>query len=310
MKDFSYTKTPSLNTQIQKIEELRKNLLLLPLSPRSELEFQWKALIEHIHYALALTGIEINEEHITHILSPEGKKKLSEGEKHAVKYKEALDYLYHTWLVVPELVTSTDLLKLYFAAFEGKLKIPQEELDKTLQYIQINPENPVIQAALAQFLILNLYPFDKYNEAFSHLVFLLFLYKNGYDFRRMLAIEKLFFRDLALYKDTIAKLGRETNVTHWLEYVSQSIATELEKLIKTISVEKQSTSHSPLLELNERQKKILSLLSQPGLKMNNKKVQEIFNVSQITASRDLSKMVSIGLVIAIGAGRSTYYTKV
>lgn len=310
MKDFSYTKTPSLTSQIRQIEDLRKDLLLLPLSPRLELQFQWKAILHHIHYALALTGIEISEEHIIQIISPEGKKKLSENEKHAVKYKGALDYLYHNWLVVPEPVTSSDLVNLYFAAFDGKLKISMEELEKTLQYIQVNPDNPIIQASLAQFLILNLYPFDKHNESFSHLVFLLFLYKNGYDFRRMLALEKVFFQDLSFYKDNIARLGRETNVTNWLEYVSQSIQTELEILIKTVSAEKQTSTQPSSLELNERQKKILSLLNQPGLKINNKKVQEIFNVSQITASRDLSKMVSVGLVIAIGAGRSTYYTKV
>ncbi len=62
-------------------------------------------------------------------------------------------------------------------------------------------------------------------------------------------------------------------------------------------------------DLNERQKEIISLVDKPNSKISNKHVQKIFNVSQITASRDLAKLASLGLLFAISKGRSTFYTK-
>ncbi len=44
--------------------------------------------------------------------------------------------------------------------------------------------------------------------------------------------------------------------------------------------------------------------------ITNKKVQKLFKVSQITASRDLAKLASVGLLFTHGKGRSVYYTKV
>lgn len=311
MRDFSYTKSPALLTNLHEIDELRKQILLSPLSPKSELQLQWNALLDHIHYSLELNGISIPQDHILRLLSPEGTRKQNETERYVVKHKDAMDYLYHNWLVNDEPIKTDHILTLYRAAFEGKLNVQDLEIERTLQYIQVNPENAVIQASLAQFLILDLYPFSENNEAFSHLLFLMFLYKNSYDFRRLLVIEEFFFSDLIHYKDLLNKLSKQTNLTEWLEYVTRGMVMQLQKIVKIISSEKRtSVNYEPIFELNDRQKKILSLLNQPGLKINNKMIQKLYKVSQITASRDLSKLTSLGLVIAIGGGRSTYYTKV
>lgn len=311
MKNISYTKTPALNQELQKIEELRRDLILKPLSPREELRLQWLAMINYIHYLLGLSGNIILPEHINKLLSPEGKKQLTPKEKEVTQIKNTLDYLYHYWLVNPEPVTAKSLIDLYQSAFSGSLKISEKELNNTLRYIQINPESPIIQAALAQFMIFDLYPFSEQNEIFAHLVFLMFLYKAGYDFKRMVTLEEYFFHDMAHYKDLITKLKRQTNMTEWLEYVTISLVYQLGKVIKTIDTEKQSPSLLPdTFELNDRQKAILKYMEQPGTKINNTVVQKLHKVSQITASRDLAKLTSLGLLFPLGKGRSTYYTKV
>jgi len=61
--------------------------------------------------------------------------------------------------------------------------------------------------------------------------------------------------------------------------------------------------------LNDRQNKILERLENPNLKITNKDVQKMFGVSQITASRDLSKMANLGILLPHGKGRSVFYTK-
>lgn len=311
MKDFSYTKSTVLMSQLNDIENLKRQLILTPLAPKTELKLQWQALLTHIHYTLALNGSSISQEHVLQLLSPQGKKNLSEVEGYVVRYKTALDYLYHNWLVNEKVVTAQDIVALYTITFAGILRITEEDLDHTLQYIQVNSEHPFIQAALAQYLMLSLAPFSHANEEFSHVVFLLFLYKNAYDLRRMVVLEEYLFEDMIRYKDLLHKLSKETDLTEWLEYMTHAVSMQLKKVLKTIPSEKQNVgSYKSLIELNDRQKKILGLLRQPGTKMTNKMVQKLYRVSQVTASRDLSKLTSLGLLLAVGGGRSTYYTLV
>jgi len=311
MKNFSYTKTPELNLELAKIEDLRKDLLLRPISPKTELNLQWQSLVKFIHFSLAITGSIIPEDHIQKLLSPEGKKQMSTKEKEVIAYKKGLDHLYHNWLVNEEQVNAKSIVTLYQMVFAGSLKISESEINNALSYIQINPEHPFIQAALGQLIILDLYPFSQNNELFSHLVFLMFLYKNGYDFRRMVVIEELLFKDLAHFKNLVAKMRRQANVTEWLEYMILHFVTQLTNVIKTVVIEKQSPSLLPYhLQLNDRQQQIIDFLSQPDTKMSNATVQKMFKVSQITASRDLAKLTSLGLLFPLGKGRSTYYTKV
>jgi Fic family protein len=100
------------------------------------------------------------------------------------------------------------------------------------------------------------------------------------------------------------------NVTPWLEFVVEGTEYQLNKILKQISSrEYEATQEKQLLDLNERQKNILSFLDQPSSKINNKTVQKMFKISAITAARDLAKLTRLGLLFTVGKGRSTYYTK-
>ncbi len=310
MKNFSYTKTPELNSQIEIVDSLRKDILIKPLSPMHELELQWSTSLERIYYAFAFGGISLSTDHIKKLLSPQAHKRLPPQDKAVIRYKSMLDYIYYEWLVSDRSVTSDAILTMYKIGFQGKLQSAQSEVEKILEYVQINPEQPIIQAAIAQCLFLDLSPFSEENERLANLVFTLFLYKNGYDMRRMLNSEEYFFKTLVKYKELNSRLNRSTNLTPWIEYVIQGIVVELNKIINNVNNVKFNVRNDEFsLELNERQKAVLSLLEQPGSKISNKNVQDIHGVSQITASRDLSRLSSLGLILAIGKGRSTYYTK-
>ena len=63
-------------------------------------------------------------------------------------------------------------------------------------------------------------------------------------------------------------------------------------------------------EITTRQKEIMMYLENPTASVTNKTVQKLFNISQITASRDLARLANLGLLLAHGKGRSVYYTKV
>lgn len=310
MKNYSYTKSSSLAAQINVIEKLRSTILLTPISPTQELQLQWNAVLQHIHYSLAFKGVSIQINYIDNLFTPSLKKNLTLQDKIAIGYKKALDMLYHEWLGNGKQVTVQDLKSLYNKGFTGKSHGSDTELERILQYVQVNAEHPMIQAAVAQFIILDTQPFSEDNERFSHLVLLLFLYRSGYDFRRLLVPEEYFFNHIVAYRDNVTISSRQANLTFWLEYITDGIVLLLNKINNTIVNTKQNWSPKEyLLKLNLRQRSILGILQQPGVKISNKTVQKEFGVSQITASRDLSRLNSLGLITTLGKGRSTYYTR-
>ena len=70
-----------------------------------------------------------------------------------------------------------------------------------------------------------------------------------------------------------------------------------------------SSQFLPHPDLSVRQARILDLCERMGA-VTNKEVCEAFEVSEVTAGRDLSEMVSKGLLQRVGKGRATSYTKV
>ncbi len=320
MKSLSYTRSVALTASIQMLDELHKQLLLIPLAPPTELKLQWDTGNQKIQYLLALAGKVVSPD--GKVITPEqiGEYLLHTDTKSSVPFKDdiesyrsAFDYLYHHWLVSPKVIEPSDLLEFYQTIFPKETLTGDEaELKASLQYIQINPEHPLIQAALAQILILSLSPFSAYNEQFSHLIFLLFMYKFGYDFRRLPVYEEQYVLDLTNYKNMILQSNRLENVTPWLEYVCGRVISAVQKTVQIVQQQKNNTSRSTniFFTLNERQQSIMNIFGSPGAKATNRMVQKKFKVSQITASRDLAKLADIGLIFAIGKGRSTYYTKV
>jgi hypothetical protein len=311
MQNFTYTKTASLTEAISHIDNLRTQLLLYPLSPADELKLQWEATLNRIYFEIALQGSLIPVEQINSYLSPLGSKIPHPLSNLIINLKHSYDYLYHNWIVNDNPVTIHVLADFYAHGLKGVVEKTDEEIINSLKYIQINPEHPIIQASLVELLILRSSLFNEYNEQFAHLTFNLFLYKNGYDMRRLVVFEEYHYRNLLQYKDMIMKLNRLPNITPWLEYCAKGIIESLEKTLQYVkSSREKATWKDGLFELADRQKSILNLFIQPNVKITNRMVQRKFRVSQITASRDLSKLSALGLIFALGKGRNTYYTKV
>jgi len=312
MKSLSYTRSITLTASIQALDELHKQLLLIPLAPQAELQLQWGTRIQKIQELLALAGKAITPAQIGDFLLHLDAKNPIPFRTEVESYRSAFDYLYHHWLVNPKVVEPSDLLEFYQTIFPKETLTGDEaELKASLQYIQINPEHPIIQASLAQILILSLSPFSAYNEQFSHLVFLQFMYKFGYDLRRLPVYEEQYILDLTNYKNMILQSNRLENVTPWLEYVCGRAIIAVQKTVQIVQQEKNNPSrtNNALFALADRQQLIMNLFNTPGVKVSNRLIQRKFKVSQITASRDLAKLADSGLIFAIGKGRSTYYTR-
>jgi len=100
------------------------------------------------------------------------------------------------------------------------------------------------------------------------------------------------------------------NLTIFLEYYANGISERLAEVEKDVAgIRLHLNIPARDFEINDRQREMLVLFEQPDMSLTNRKVQKLFKVSQITASRDLARMAALGLIFAHGKGRSVYYTK-
>ena len=320
MVNLSYNLSSSLTESLQRIDNLRQKILLTPLPKKTELRICWEAMINRIYWSLVLSSNPLTKaEMVKLLISDQRKKRLTPDEQEVINYKKALDYISQNWLVTSDRITSKVVIALHDFACPGQFKGSEAALRQVLDYLQAgsagslraSSENPVIQAGVAQIQLVTLAPFTDGNGRTARLLALVFLYKAGFDFRGLLVLEEYFRRDLAAFREATENVSKSQNLTLWLEYFAKGVAAQLEKALEDIASGRSKTDlPTSFWNLNDRQKEILTILDKPDTTITNKKVQKQFKVSQITASRDLSRLADLGLIFARGKGRSIYYTKV
>lgn len=318
MLSLSYTISPQLKDSLDKIEFLRKSILSTPLSHANRLRFVWDAKVNRVYYSLLLSGQQISKTLVSKTMSSYSKKRMDDQEEEIINYKNSLDYIDRVWYVSDRQINSKDIIKLYEKLISSRVTKAQMGLfrgaDKSisyfLDYLQSYPESPIIQAAIAQAEIFDTTSFLSHNDRLARLVSVMFLYKYGYDFGGMLNLEEKWFLDRVKYDAMINMVVKGQKITPWLEYFIDTALFQSEKTLQNIVKTKFNRDVSDSFwKLNDRQKQIANLLDQPGSSITNRSVQKKFRISQITASRDLSKMASLGLLFPHGKGRSVYYTR-
>jgi Fic family protein len=307
---FSYRLSTPLTESLEQITALRQEILLTPLLPKTDLRYRWEALIEKIYWSLSLDGESLSKSEIVTILTDQKKKNLSPIEMDIYRYRYGYDYLHREWLGSKKPITARTIQRLYELIGRGKLR-DEASLKAIIEYMQSSTEHPVMQAAIILIELIKKEPFTKDNDRIARLAAYLFLYKYGYDVDESLVLGEFLKRESKTYEDILAKVSKDSNITPWLEFLARGIAAQLMEVRAKIT-EQNLEAYLPvnLFDLTDRQQAILSFLNKPGSRITNKKCTSLFKISQITASRELSKMASMGLLFTHGRGRSVYYTKV
>ena len=317
MVNLSYNLSYTLKERLQKADSLRKDILLTPLSQKTELQMRWDNLIIRTYYSLSLADNPLTKPDVLKILALYASDKALSGkltvqQQDVRNYKKSLDYISGNWLVTSKNVAVKDVLMLYDIFCRGRLVASPSQLAEVLNYVQANEDHPIIKAGVINIGILRLAPFSQGNGRLSRLLSYLFFYKAGYDIRGLIEFEKSWSQDRQTYLEALRISLGAASITLWLEFFANSLIAQLEPILKKI----QSSSpenlgiNSSFWNLTDRQKSIINMLDQPGLTITNRKVKKHFGISQITASRDLSHLASLGILFAHGKGRSVYYTKV
>jgi DNA-binding transcriptional ArsR family regulator len=330
MATLSYTISPILREQLLEIETLKRKILLPLLSYNADISLRFDTLVQRIFFLVKPHGFtkkQIADYLLLHQASKQTIRRLHHSEERIDEFKNAYEFITIHIGISPKPVNISDILKMDQRFFGGKLKIDLAILRDMFEYLDSQSDSPVIQAALALSQMRRLQPFTRENDLMTHLVSHLYLEKGGYNFRGLVFWEEEALKEPGTFQTQLESASQKDNQTIWLEYVTRTLRDHLQHIVlriahrrrlegwpTDISVEdalEDSTIDNDTVPVSvtERQRQILLSLETPGARISNKTVQALFHISQITASRDLSKLESLSLVMRHGKGRSIYYTR-
>jgi len=314
--DYIYNISPNTEELIKKVNHLRERILLTSLSPLDEKRLQWEINLERIRWFLSFSENPPTKSDIADIILNPHRKKQTEIENDVLTLRDAFDYIYNNWTASNKQVELNDIKKLYnisskplFGNMKGVTDYSLKIVENLLKFINHGNEHPIVQAGIVQVLFEHALLFEKGNSRIAKLLSYVFLYRKGFDIRNMLFLEEFYRKDILNYRSLLTTTKKNKNMSAWIEYFVYVTAKQLEKTLAYLSESNKNIQTKKYIwKLNRRQIDTLKNLANPELKITNIDYQKKYSVSQITASRDLSKMANLKLLLSHNKGRSTYYT--
>lgn len=316
MLNISYSINPQLSESLNAIEAYRRHILITPLPPKVERKLKWEAHVERLSCIQSQEGNRLHRAHIRELISGGKRVKDTATGQLILNYKNIYELIHEEWFLNPKPINFKTMRDLS-ASLSAKLRrppvnyIPQTTAMELLQYLGAQKDQPIVNAAIAysQWALFSPYPTL---SAEALLLAYLFLFKAGFDLRGMISLEAVLDKNPREHKATLDTIKEKGTSTPWIEFFIRTLETHAEAVSAKIdeAVQRPEEDEIAFFDLTDRQRQILSMLDSPDSNMTNRKVQKTFRVSQITASRELSKLASLGLLFPRGKGRSLHYTKI
>lgn len=336
----TFTTTHSITADLVKIERARGFLEAARLSDEWIAKMQAKTLILEAHYTTHIEGTHLTLDQSEQLLTGhEVTNANPEDVRELLNYKKAFelvaDYLGSGEAIREGLIR--EIHKRLVEGVRGNSALPGEYRkiqnyvanSKTKEIIYTPPPayqvplmmselvdwlkheqeiNPVLMAGIAQFQLVHIHPFLDGNGRTARLLSTLYLYKTGYDFKRLFTISEYYDRDRSNYYKAIQSV-RDSNMdmTSWLEYFVHGLATQLQEVRnlgqQIMKLDILTIQH----DLSKREKEAIEqALDQNGLSI--KELQLLFpDTSKRTLQRELKHLLDLGLLKVEGATNDRRY---
>ena len=172
----------------------------------------------------------------------------------------------------------------------------------------------VLRAGITHYELARIHPFTDGNGRVARAMALLVMYTEDYDVKRFFSIEEYFDRKAIDYYKALQSVGEreEYDLTYWLEFFTQGLAFELDKVkqqVLKLSRDVQlKTQLGSQVALSERQIKILEAIQQQGGRVVSADLEEILPMVSIdTILRDLKDLIEKKLIKKRGRTKGAYY---
>jgi Fic family protein len=168
--------------------------------------------------------------------------------------------------------------------------------------------HPVLVSGIAQYQLVHIHPFLDGNGRTSRLLSTLYLYRVGYDFKRLFTISEYYDRDrIAFYRAIQSVREHGLDMTGWLEYFVEGLTTQLAEIRER---GEQAIRRDVLIKgqrLSDRQAKALEYILEHGSLTIHEFERLCPKDNRRTLQRDLKTMVNRGLVITEGKTHQLLY---
>jgi len=335
-----FTITNKLTASLVKIERTRGFLDAARLSDTWIAKMQAKSLILEAHYTTHIEGTHLTLEQSEKLLTGHKIANVDPDDvRELLNYQKAFD-LVADYLGSGEPIRETVLREIHKRLVEGvrgnsaapgeyrkvqnyvansktkeiiytppsAFQVPQM-MSELMNWLNVEQEiNPVLIAGIAQFQLVHIHPFLDGNGRSARLLSMLYLYKTGYDFKRLFTISEYYDRDRPSYYKAIQSVRNSNmDMTEWLEYFANGLSIQLEEIQSRGEQIIKLDIITIQFNLSNREKKIIEhLLEHNELAIKN--FQILFpETSKRTLQRELRNLCDLGLLRVIGSTIDRHY---
>lgn len=212
--------------------------------------------------------------------------------------------------VLDDLGDGREVLRFKAPPAKQVLKLMDELLDWLKSAKDIHP---IIKAAILHLEFVSIHPFTDGNGRVARLLTQLLLYREAWDFRRILVLEDFYNRDRMSYYNAEHNVqgnhyDKEADFTSWIEYFTTGFLVEARKGLEQIqSIGYGKTSRkSEQVYLDRDEILIMDFLTSTGQLISDD-VVDILKVSKRTAQFKIKSLADKKLIKMQGKGPSSYY---
>ena len=166
--------------------------------------------------------------------------------------------------------------------------------------------HPVLAAGIAQFQLVHIHPFVDGNGRTSRLLSTLYLYRAGYDFKRLFTLSEFYDRDRSTFYAALQGVrARKMDMTGWLDYFVHGLMQQLEEVkdrgVSVIRADVQAKAHN----LGVRQSGVLAAIHDAGTISLGELEPRFPTVSRRSLQRDLKLLLDKRLIRKTGSAALT-----
>lgn len=344
----NYTITAKILNTISKLSEIKTLVEKSRVLPLNEAQLRRQAIVRMAHTSTSIEGNPLAEYQVDRVLSGMSVNADAKSILEVKNYQKAIEQMERL-IDQKKPLTLTNILELHqivmkdlleskkvghfrpgsvyvvddlgdgreHLRFEGPLasKVPYllNELLRWLEQAEKDNLHPVIKAAVFHLQFVSIHPFSDGNGRMARLLTTLLLYKDGWDFRKIIVLEDYYNRDrIAYYNAENIVQGQKYHeggdLTPWLEYFIEGFLVEAKKVeqaIEAVGFGRLTKDQIPVY-LDRDEVKIMDFLTTTG-RLTSSDVEDVIGVAKRTAQLKLKNLVDKGLIKSQGKGPATYY---
>lgn len=344
-----YTINSKILSNITEIVEMKAIIERSKVLPLNEAKLRRQAILRMAHTSTSIEGNKLAQFEVGKVIEGKSIRASQKDILEVENYYEALKLLEEFSKTKRDLVME-EILKLHKIVIEGLVdkekagklrpsdvyvlddlgdgremlrfkapdakKVPQLINDLFL-FLKMSKKigvHPIVRAAILHLEFVSIHPFTDGNGRVARLLTQLQLYRDGWDFRKILVLEDYYNRDRLSYYNAEQEVQghrykKDADFTSWLEYFTTGFLIEARKAveqIQSIGFGKVSKRGEQVF-LDKDEIQIMDFLTTTG-RITSSDVIDILGIAKRTAQLKLKKLVDNGLIKRHGSTTAIYYT--